>query len=288
MRYACHKGQADIMTTLSKRQAPRLDATSPAWIGLLAIGLTLLFLSLVSRNPNLTLKTLSPFFSGPGNTAFLILGYSALLIDSLRKRDPIHLRAILLTFLWVTLMVHAQKAFFGAWLPRPSGHWGGFPSGHAAAAHALAFLIALSFPRWSMAGYGMAIAIPMSAHGSYQVVAGAATGSLIALLITDRGVKRVSHHQIASVWQNPILMVIPLFTIFYRQHEYENDTVILLCAGLMLLSGIALHSWQTGQRPWRTATSQRRQHALASLSSTLIYAGATFAQSGSGWRFSSF
>ena len=73
--------------------------------------------------------------------------------------------------------------------PRPSGHPGGFPSGHTMFAFALAWLRAERFPRLAPLFFLVAAAVGWSrvavnAHFPYQVVAGAVFGLAIGACIT--------------------------------------------------------------------------------------------------------
>ncbi|HOF87453.1 MAG TPA: phosphatase PAP2 family protein [Armatimonadota bacterium] len=271
--------------TMQHRQMPGLDAARPVWMGLCAIGALLIAVWFIPTGHHVVMEALTRFFSEIGNVAFLVIGYGALLMANLYKRAWGSVRVILTTLFLVTLVVHLQKFGFGAWLARPSGSAGGFPSGHAAAACALAFLIALYFPRYLIIGYGMAVAIswsrvPMSAHWLYQVAVGSITGYVLALLCTDHLARYSWQHRLAQVWQSIIIVIIPLVAIGYRQHEYENDAVLIIGAMVPILIGMLLRLWQYWQRSHSpqadTAMTVRRRHRLRHLANTLICTGVTF------------
>lgn len=269
---------ASHRTTLHST-TPEYDVLRPAWMGLLAIGIIAVLLWLLPTPHALSIRTLAQFFSGIGNVAFLVIGYGALLAHGLSRHERVSIRVVLATLAIETLFVHVQKISLGLWLTRPSGSYGGFPSGHAAAACALAFLLAMYFPRCAILSYGIAIAIswsriPMEAHWPYQVIVGAATGYLLTLLITDRLARRARHHAVIRAWQNLFVMVIPIIAVLYDHHEYENDTVILLGAAVLVLIGIVLRLRQY----WRPAIQHEETHArrMQCLANTLICAGVTF------------
>ena len=76
-------------------------------------------------------------------------------------------------------------------LPRPDGEATGFPSGHTTFAFALAWLLARAYPRTAAVWYAVAVAIGWArveghAHFSYQVLCGAALGTLIGWGIRRR------------------------------------------------------------------------------------------------------
>lgn len=271
--------------TVPSRPMPVVDAGRPAWMGLCAIGVIILSLWLTPTGPHAAIKALAQFFSVIGNIAFLVVGYGALLLINWQKRAWVSIRVILTTLIVVTIVIHLQKFCFGAWLTRPTGNLGGFPSGHAAAACALAFLLAVYFPRFAVYGYGMAVAIswsriPVAAHWPYQVVAGSITGFLLALLITDRIARYAYQHRIAQVWQSIIISLIPLAAVCYTQYEYENDRVVMIGAMVSIICGMTLRLLQYRRRADAagpdTAMIERRQHRMRHLANTLICAGVTF------------
>jgi membrane-associated phospholipid phosphatase len=74
-------------------------------------------------------------------------------------------------------------------LPRPDGDPTGFPSGHTSFVFAIAWLITQVYPRWAPLWYAVAVAVGWSrieghAHFPYQVLCGAALGTLIGLGIS--------------------------------------------------------------------------------------------------------
>jgi membrane-associated phospholipid phosphatase len=243
----------------------------PVWWGLVALFLVLLALWLSPEGNHPAMIASARLISGIGNTLFLAIGYIALTVYCLRRRAWANLRAIFSTLVLVTLVVHVQKYGFGHWLSRPSGALGGFPSGHAAAACALAFLIAMYFPRWALGAYGMAVAIcwsriPVGAHWSYQVVVGSVTGYVLALAITDKMMPYSRHHRLIMRWQHALVWLIPLLAVGYTHHEYEDGGRTLWYTLLPITAGLAIrlrqyallrpgdpepviHRWR--QRYWR-------------------------------------
>lgn len=159
-----------------------------------APGLALVFLALGvvclgDRSDTPSLRHLAHLLSEPFNVAFLTLGILALLYRHWRERSLPCLRETASVMLGVTAAIHLTKFATGKlWglFPRPSGGWGGFPSGHTAAACALAFLLSERYPRWAPLWYGAAAAIAWSrleagAHFGYQIVAGALLGLAVAI-----------------------------------------------------------------------------------------------------------
>lgn len=134
------------------------------------------------------------YLSEPFHNAFLTLGIALLLVCHWRDRQAPCWREVAIVLLGQTALVHALKFLTGRCLglfPRPSGAWGGFPSGHASVACALAVLLTVRFPRLWPLWFGCASAIAWSrrdagAHFGYQIVVGALLGSLVALLLHSR------------------------------------------------------------------------------------------------------
>lgn len=131
------------------------------------------------------------------NTLF-VLGALALLIPAYRVYGKAGLwtefkRAAAL-LLAETVLVHLIKVITGLWLgilKRPSGGWQGFPSGHAAAAVVMAYLLTCRYPRLAVVWYAFAALISWSraesgAHFDYQVLGGAVVGLLTILALAPR------------------------------------------------------------------------------------------------------
>jgi len=137
------------------------------------------------------IESLAWMLSKPGNIAFLTLGYLILLLTAIRSRSWVDVRLALTTLVLVTIVVHLFKFVCGDWLVRPSGHDGGFPSGHAAASFALAFLLSARYPKltafWYLFAVGIAWSrVELNAHYPYQVFGGAVIGYCLALLLYER------------------------------------------------------------------------------------------------------
>lgn len=130
------------------------------------------------------------FASHRGNDAFLWVGDLALLLLALKSASRAWAWRVVRVMLAQTVLVHVSKLATGPWLPRPSGNGGGFPSGHASAAFALAFLLSERFPRAAVLWYALASVIAWSrvevgSHYPYQVAAGMALGLATAFLLHD-------------------------------------------------------------------------------------------------------
>ena len=125
--------------------------------------------------------------SNQANVAFLTLGIVGLLFLAWRgtfwAADAARVARVMIG---ETILVHLLKLTTTPWMPRPSGGAGGFPSGHSAAAFALAFLLTERMPRLAPVWYGIAAVIAWSraevgAHYPYQIIGGMAVGLLAAV-----------------------------------------------------------------------------------------------------------
>ena len=207
-------------------------------------------------------------FLGRGGMAlFLTLGYGVLLVSTIRRRAWGEVSAVVLTAVLVTAAVHVQKLVFSQWLPRPTGSAGGFPSGHAAAACGLAFLLSVYFPRWAAAAWGAAVAIswsrvPTLGHFPYQVLVGAATGYLVTLAVSDRVAGPSGYQDFVRRYQVPLVLLIPLVAVLYRDHELENSLISLGGAAVLVAGGVALWMWLR-LAPAQEETQARRLGYLA-------------------------
>ena len=128
------------------------------------------------------------------NQAYLALGILGLLFLALRGASFAQAVRVIRVMLGETILVHVLKTASQPWLPRPDGGHGGFPSGHSAAAFALAFLLTERIPRLSWVWYAIAAGIAWSrvevgAHYPYQVVGGMALGLIVAWLLYDPKVR---------------------------------------------------------------------------------------------------
>lgn len=159
-------------------------------------------------------KIASPLSKGI-NTWYLVIGYLSLLILAYLGRNKLHLKKIACTGLAGLFSVHILKATVGLGMPRPSGHWGGFPSGHSDAAFILAYLISSKYPALSWAAFGLAGAISWSRvvlhdHWLYQVVGGGLIGLATAVLVENWIDKK---QKITSISASPERVI---------QEEYAN------------------------------------------------------------------
>ncbi|MHC1746589.1 MAG: phosphatase PAP2 family protein [Negativicutes bacterium] len=140
-----------------------------------------------SHNPDI--YSVAQFLGSPGNDIFLILTNVLILVWAWRKK----LWSIISLTLWmdfmVWVMVQGMKLIaVGPWSLRPTGSPGGFPSGHATHAFAMAFLLTLFFPRFRWLWYGCAASISWSrveidAHSGVQVTAGIILGVGIVCIL---------------------------------------------------------------------------------------------------------
>lgn len=132
------------------------------------------------------------FLGGSGNDLFLLVTNGLILVWAWRKQ----LRSIVVLTLWldftVWLMVQGMKVIaVGSWSLRPNGSPGGFPSGHATHAFAMASLLTLFFPRLAWLWYSCAGAIAWSRvetdfHSGVQVTAGIILGIGIAGVLAGK------------------------------------------------------------------------------------------------------
>lgn len=136
------------------------------------------------------------FLSNAGNDIYLAAANALLICWSWRKKRYSIIKLTLGTDLGVWLAVQATKLIpFGAWALRPGGLPGGFPSGHAAHAFAMAILLTTYFPRTWWLWYPLAMAIAWSrievwAHTAPQVAAGVFYGVIISRLLINRWLNR--------------------------------------------------------------------------------------------------
>ena len=137
-------------------------------------------------------QTVGYFFSGPIYQAYIIISIGLLLNPLTRKRwtRPIGWWALDVSI--CTLLI-SQSLKLAVRAPRPSGtgSLSGFPSGHTMFAFALAWLVLQIHPRLGPVWFAIAVAVGWSrvdtqAHFTYQVLCGAAFGTLLGLLITQR------------------------------------------------------------------------------------------------------
>lgn len=148
----------------------------------------------IQPSKNAAIWAAGNFFSTLGNDLFLI-GSNFLIIGwAYRKRLPSIMKLTLLLDLLVWVSVQGLKYLqLGTWYLRPNGGTGGFPSGHATHAFAMAFLLTLYFPRFAWFWYSCAALISWSRvetdwHTGIQVTAGIILGITLVWLLTVRWV----------------------------------------------------------------------------------------------------
>lgn len=122
------------------------------------------------------------FLGDQGNDLFLIGSNLLIIIWACRRRLWSVIKLTLALDLSVWLLVQGLKILqITPWYLRPNGGLGGFPSGHATHAFAMAFLLTLYFPRFAGFWYACAAAISWSRvetywHSGFQVAAGIILG----------------------------------------------------------------------------------------------------------------
>lgn len=154
--------------------------------------LTILLVIFVEKSEDPYLGALGNFLGGIGNDIFLVSTNILILVWAWRQR----LRSIIILTLGMDLLVWVsvqgiKLLKISPWYLRPNGGTGGFPSGHATHAFAMAFLLTLFFPRLAWLWYAAAAAISWSRvetgwHTGFQVAAGILLGSMIAWVMTSR------------------------------------------------------------------------------------------------------
>ena len=179
-------------------------------LGTVLVIIALVVACLIPPTSEFWVNELSQFASVPLNTAFLTTGIFGLLYLAWRNRSRADALRVVYVMLTETALVHLLKVASslvrelnlteGVFLPRPNGTSGGFPSGHAAASCALAFLLTERMPRLAPVWYGLAALISWSrvearAHFPYQVVGGAILGLTVAIVVTQFLRKRAAQRQ---------------------------------------------------------------------------------------------
>lgn len=154
--------------------------------------LTIAVALLVEKTGNPYFTALADFLGGVGNDFFLIGTNILILVWAWRQR----LRSVITLTLGIDLLVWLsvqgiKLLQISPWYLRPNGGSGGFPSGHATHAFAMAFLLTLFYPRFSWLWYTAAAAISWSRietdwHTSFQVTAGIILGVFIAWAMIGR------------------------------------------------------------------------------------------------------
>jgi membrane-associated phospholipid phosphatase len=151
---------------------------------------TLVLITQPTRNE--LVWSIGNFLGSLGNDVFLVLSNLFIIGWAWRKRlrSVIKLTLMLDLFVWISVqgikMMHIEP-----WYLRPNGGTGGFPSGHATHAFAMAFLLTLFFPRFCWVWYSCAAAIAWSRvetdwHTGFQVTAGIVLGIMLVLGLVIR------------------------------------------------------------------------------------------------------
>ncbi|SMC99609.1 phosphatase PAP2 family protein [Sporomusa malonica] len=145
----------------------------------------------MQRSQNDTIWLVGEFLSSTGNDLFLVFSNLLIIGWAWRKKLMSVIKLTLLLDLSVWIFVQGIKLIqIDPWYLRPNGGTGGFPSGHATHAFAMAFLLTLYFPRLAWLWYACAAGISWSRvetewHTGFQVIAGIALGTgLVWVLVT--------------------------------------------------------------------------------------------------------
>lgn len=164
---------------------------------------TIIIALLVEKTGNPYISAFGNFLGGIGNDFFLISTNILILVWAWRQRLWSIITLTLGNDLLVWLSVQGIKLLkVSPWYLRPNGGTGGFPSGHATHAFAMAFLLTLFFPRFSWLWYTTAAAISWSRietewHTGFQVAVGIVLGVFIAWAMISRWLR----HSDASIIQ---------------------------------------------------------------------------------------
>lgn len=179
--------------------SPRLRRHRHHRFGWLLVAVGLIVTILTPRFDSGLWKDVGRGISGAPYNIFLAFGIVSLLYLAYAA----HSKA---SFLRVTVVMITETALYGlikaiTWFgfhlfPRPSGHDGGFPSGHTAAVCALAYLLTERWPKLAILWYGLAALVGWSrwtsgAHYPYQVIAGAILGLTVAVTLAHRFPERM-------------------------------------------------------------------------------------------------
>lgn len=192
----------------------------------------------------------------------------------------------LIVLVVVTVAVHAVKTLSWSSLTRPSGNSGGYPSGHAAAAFALAFLLSCRYPRLAGIWYVVAAGIGWSrvvvgAHFPFQVYVGSALGLFMAILLYERVVPNKTLQELTCRAQVMLFALVPLVAIPSTLHEYENDLVLFGLGGACFVAGVLIRVWSQAARTNGEEFCSSGPYALTRhpllVANTLICVGITVA-----------
>ncbi|BBB91880.1 MAG TPA: phosphatase PAP2 family protein [Methylomusa anaerophila] len=173
------------------------DSFSKALIWAVGVGLaTILLVLTMKKSGNIDIWALAYNIGNQGNDLFLILTNLLIIGWALNKRwrSIIYLTLTLDAAVWAVVQGVKALHLTTEWAYRPNGGAGGFPSGHATHAFAMAFLLTLFFPRLAWLWYGCAAVISWSRvesdwHTGFQVTVGVVLGIGTVLLLVGRWLK---------------------------------------------------------------------------------------------------
>lgn len=195
----CCDASLPIAFCAMKVTLPSVALFAPLWkprhrIGLALLTLLLFFTGFTPRFDADGARVAGKFLSNGFHNTYLVVGILALLYIAYRERSKALFYQFLAAIGTETILVQiAQKGFYHGlgWMARPSGHDGGFPSGHTAAHCVMAYLLTERFPRFGPVFYLFAGLIAWSrvedgAHYPYQVAGGAILGLVCAVVLAPR------------------------------------------------------------------------------------------------------
>ena len=172
----------------------------------------------------------------------------------------------------ITLIFSQVCRFLLPW-PSPSGSPGGSVSGHTAYAVALAWILALQYPRLAALWFGMAISvgwarIACNAHYPYQVFLGLILGTGIGWIVTERNFAvegpllerqarrkarslsqgREESQYSATCWRLRLTGIggIVMFLVAWHWGRANGFSWVFAAGILCALGGLLLRIWATG------------------------------------------
>ncbi|MBP2662078.1 MAG: superfamily protein [Firmicutes bacterium] len=167
-------------------------------------GTTSIFVLTLQPTDSYTVWSIGNFLGNTGNDLFLLLSNLLILGWAWRRRLTSVIKLTLSLDLSVWILVQGLKLIhLGHWYLRPNGGAGGFPSGHAAHAFGMAFLLSLYFPRFSWLWYSCAAAISWSRletewHSGLQITAGIILGTFLVWGLVVRWLTHPDYEVIQS------------------------------------------------------------------------------------------
>ncbi|MBC8016245.1 MAG: phosphatase PAP2 family protein [Sporomusaceae bacterium] len=193
-----------LLTPLKNETSFSKTLAMTIFIGVMTIVLVLN----VQKSNDMVILSVGNFLGGIGNDIFLIISNLIIISWAWRKRLKSVIKLTLLLDLLVWVFVQGIKLTkIEPWYLRPNGGTGGFPSGHATHAFAMAFLLTLFFPRFSWLWYACAVAISWSRvetdwHNGFQVAAGITLGVGLVWVLASKWLTHPDAAKIIEQEQN--------------------------------------------------------------------------------------